>query len=840
LIASSLKSPALEPPTSSLSELSSSGREFLNVAAVLGDDFELDVLASICSLDQFDLLNSLDEARRAGILEPHADHGGRYRFRETLVRQFIYRHLSSHRRVELHGQAADALETIDGKAAGIAAEIVEHLQRARDGSHNNSDVPNGFDSDAEGARTDSRLNYLIRLGLSQARAGHFKASLKTLLQAGAMAQRAGNAYLLARAVVAAPVQLLPLPGSHNPAVALLARSALSMDQNLKPDLQARLLARIAGELSSIPAAFKRAEMLIAEALEIVAGCCSEVQLQVLIYRDLLLRNPLSVDQRIANSYLIDELAAAVGDPVAVHFGSFSRAAAYLERGEISLAESAWREGTAAAELANRPDLVLSTSLVRASSAFGQGRLEDARAILLELTETSGGDAEFDIAEAMLALVCREQGAFFEANSAALKAFERRPSCAAYGALLALINVDLGNQQNGRFYFERLSADCYRDLANDAFLLASGALLADSCIKLGDFRRAETLYSLLLPYGSHIIVMGHSMSLGPVSFYLGVLALFLERFEAAREHLEEALVICRSNGLRLWAVHTTYHLAWCTSTGTSGTYDTGRNERLLQETIAEAEALGMIHLLGQGTSELEKLRQKRVDLTAETKASIDQKSLVEVKNMTTASNGARVETIQLYEEDETFVLRLSGRQVRLKRSRGLELMLMLIREPGREFHVTDLGQASGPDTRRGEAQQSTDGGPMLDAPAKQSYRTRLKDLREEREEAQKYNDFERVSRIEEEINFLARELARAVGLKGSDRKAFSDAERARVRVTQAIRTTIRKIRRHDMALGWYLGKAIRTGSFCSYTPAPHAIDLFGNHVSRNGSSDANAN
>ena len=83
----------------------------------------------------------------------------------------------------------------------------------------------------------------------------------------------------------------------------------------------------------------------------------------------------------------------------------------------------------------------------------------------------------------------------------------------------------------------------------------------------------------------------------------------------------------------------------------------------------------------------------------------------------------------------------------------------------------------------------------------------------------FNDPERAARAREELGFLARELAGAVGLGGRDRKTGSDTERARVNVTRAIRTALKRIAEHDAALGASLGSAIRTGTFCVYEPAP---------------------
>ena len=73
---------------------------------------------------------------------------------------------------------------------------------------------------------------------------------------------------------------------------------------------------------------------------------------------------------------------------------------------------------------------------------------------------------------------------------------------------------------------------------------------------------------------------------------------------------------------------------------------------------------------------------------------------------------------------------------------------------------------------------------------------MAELQEEIEEADAFNDPERAAGAREELGFLARELAGAVGLGGRDRKTGSDAERARVNVTRAIRTALKRVADHD--------------------------------------------
>jgi hypothetical protein len=46
------------------------------------------------------------------------------------------------------------------------------------------------------------------------------------------------------------------------------------------------------------------------------------------------------------------------------------------------------------------------------------------------------------------------------------------------------------------------------------------------------------------------------------------------------------------------------------------------------------------------------------------------------------------------------------------------------------------------------------------------------------------------------------------------------ERARINVTRAIKAAIKKIAVSHSALGQYLSRTIKTGTFCSYVPEPH--------------------
>jgi non-specific serine/threonine protein kinase len=111
----------------------------------------------------------------------------------------------------------------------------------------------------------------------------------------------------------------------------------------------------------------------------------------------------------------------------------------------------------------------------------------------------------------------------------------------------------------------------------------------------------------------------------------------------------------------------------------------------------------------------------------------------------------------------------------------------------------------------------DAGPVLDPRAKAAYRERLEQLRDALSEAERFADGARASRVQEEMESLAEQLAGAVGLGGRDRRAASEVERTRVNVQRRLKDAIERIGALDPGLGRYLSSAVKTGTTCVYRP-----------------------
>jgi len=158
----------------------------------------------------------------------------------------------------------------------------------------------------------------------------------------------------------------------------------------------------------------------------------------------------------------------------------------------------------------------------------------------------------------------------------------------------------------------------------------------------------------------------------------------------------------------------------------------------------------------------------------------------------------------------------GRTVRVRDLKGMRYLAQLLAHPGREFHVLDLVAAE-----TGQQMALGDAGELLDERAKAAYRRRLVEIEEDIEQARALGDARREAQADAERDFLVRELARAVGLGGRDRRAASASERARSGVTRAVRQAIARIGEHHPPLGEHLNRAVRTGTYCAYVPEPGA-------------------
>jgi hypothetical protein len=858
--------------------LSPAARGLLGIASAIGNTFASQLLLDLTPLTVKDTLDALSESEAARLIRSVGRDG--YRFVMGFVRKVLYEEFPSARRAALHRQIAAALQAhsshgIESNAGDIALHLLASgdanaIQKAseyaemgacysaRKRDYHSATIMYSIALEAldlnNSADEIRRCDILIALGIAQSRAGDVSGVGESLHQAAEIAQALGDGPRLAEIVRAAPGPDWALPASPDSFVTMLAESALNSLPERDVVRRAMVMARLAAELANVHHERERSEQLVGRALEIAKrpGSDRSLMLGVLRLRDFLLRRPELADERLANGVEIARLARQHGDWVALFEGEWAREISSFQLGAIDSAD-AERESLEHTAIMAGPRYVCLVVAFRAIRAVFDGEFAIAEGLVASSREMAPACGLQDLPDQLwtaMIMPFDEQGRLAELEAVAGRWSQACRMSASLRAMRCWLALKLGRMAEARFHLERLAADRFAALKVSNGLLIEAAALAEVCAELGDVpHHAAVLYELLLPLHKRNAFVEMFPPFGAVSRYLGKLARSLSRMEEAVRHLEEAVRFNNRMGARACAAHSSHELALALL-ARGRPEDRCRALEILANAQSEAASMGMKRLAMSAKACLDRLGITAADFILDRNCFHSSIDYAEVNNTigtsalvfgarsaaSTITRGAATEakfpaivkhdppapnTGVFREEGEYWTVGYVESTIRLKRLKGLNLIAYLLSRPHQEVHVLELSKI-GALGAGGTAEDNcmTDGsdlGPILDHSAKLAYRQRIQELREESEEAHSFNDLERAAKIDEEIRIITCELARAIGLGGRDRKIGSPAERARLRVTNAIRWAISKISSQHPVLGRFLARNIKTGTFCSYVP-----------------------
>jgi tetratricopeptide (TPR) repeat protein len=795
-----------------MAELPDDAVEVLHVAAVVGREFNLRVLERTTELGVARLLDVLAEAQDAGVIVEDPAVPRRYAFVHELVRETLYDDLSAGKRLELHRTLGAVLEDLYrndldphlseiahhltlAAPVGDASGAVGYLVRAGDraaalvayeeaAGHYQRAL--GLLGATEASSRELRGELLVRLGDAHWRAGDTQAARGSFEEAAELGRRLGDGEMLARA---AEGYVIGLGGfllfarfeAGATGIGLLeeALAALPAEDSL---LRVRVLARLAVELYSSNEVERRLG-LSTEAIDMARRLGdSEALVTALHARHWALGAPEMIAERLENTEEMLAVAAELGDQELAFLAHNSRLHCFLELCDGPGLDTEIAAMTALAERIHQPFYRWHGVCVQVIRATLDGRFDDAERLALEALRIArlrhSEYATYVYEHAQLVAIRWAQG----------RLGEYWPEVAHHGERYlwiprwrdALAAAELGDRGAAASELTRHVGHGFDDIQRDGFWLIRLCCLADACVLVGDDVAARRLYELLLPYDDRNAVALTQVPFGPVALRLATLAAQLEHWEEAERHFEVALARCELLGAR--SVRARVLLEY---------------GRALQARAGDGDA-------ERAATLLEEARRLCQDL-----------ELQGILDRLPAAGTAEPET-RFVREGEFWTIAYAGTTMRLRDVKGLRYIATLLAAPGLDVHVLEL-------VADGDG-KALDGDELhaLDPQAKEEYRSRLEDLRGDLEEARGFADDERAARLEEEIDALVGELARAVGLGGRDRPSSSSpAERARVNVTKAIRTAIKLVERESPALADHLGAAIRTGRFCSYAPPGEA-------------------
>ncbi len=731
--------------------------------------------------------------------------------RHPLFREGLLALLEPARRSALHLAAAEALSRaaapgaeeavaqhlLDAQPSGDPARALAAALRAAEAARRNAGYPRAVELLEAALRVERRLpedplrgiDLQLRLAELCARSGKGERARALAREAAARARGTADPMLTARAALAYGAELRM--GVVDPELIAMLEQALR-NPGLSAGMRARLLARLAAALqpSSDPAQpiqLARDAVALARA----SGEADEL-IAVLHAAGSALAAYAPPGERMPLSQELYERALARGDLLLAQQATARLAIDASELIDLSQAAAAAAAHEKLGDALGHPRWRWRGALLRSMCALAAGRWAEAEAAQAQAAERA---READDPTAELILFLHRLGAFRARAAGGVDEAERilrQPPAglAVYASMSAIMRASamarVGEDEAAR----QVMAAIPGPLAPRQLPLGV-VVEADAAMRLGQRDGAEELLPLLRALGWPAMSWGATGYIweGPVGHWMGGLLAVLERWEEAVPVLEEALGAAAAAGARPVAADVRCTLALALA-GRGAGGDLERADELLGAASEEAERLGMTWLAG------------RVDWTRKGRRP------AAVSPFRTARHAP---ALALRREGEVWALEFQGRTVRLRSSRGLEILDTLLRSPGREFHALEL---SGPDAGGSETDPG-DAGELLDAPARRAYRARLVELEAELREAQAWHDPARCQRLGAELSFLREELARGLGLGGRARRAAGAAERARINVQKRLRSALRRIAAELPEAGRHLDRELRTGALVSY-------------------------
>lgn len=799
--------------------------EVLEAAACAGREFDVAMVACALGVVASKVADPLDLAVKAGMVETRG--GERRAFSHDLLREVLYQDMPRAKRMRLHQQIASVLRR-SATAGNQVSAIAHHLLEASE-----LDPEPAIRAAIEAATAalgvvayEEALALLERaqavahlprvpaalvaelwliLGEARIRAGQVATAKDACKQAMAIARQLDDVVLMARAALTWGAEIQP--GTIDRELVEWLREA---DQRLAGGditLRARVKGRLAAALQPSvkplePVAMAHEAIALAREsaddrtlLEVIHSAMAAM----MEYEHPKSRLPLNLEQEALARRFHDrprELRARLR----LFFD-------YLVMGDVAYAEQRAVSFDVLAKELKQTRFAWLLPSWRASRATFEGRFDEVPALLDAARESSPPTSMAmvrDLMQRVTLMRAKEEAPIappfdldfgLRANDMEMGDF--------VGHVFEVSSVVRGGDvERGRVLFaalkQRAFSSAYKQIGGlDAILRFDPMMmtgLADALALIGEPELSREGYSLLLPWRGlqvHHGLIGMAWE-GPMDRVLGLLAMGAGNVEQAIEHHEAAVANLKALGGRGFLARSLFEAAEARERR-----GTAADRSVAVEYVKEARAVAMT--LGQGA--LLTLFEKRVSMGGPLAAAAPQAG---------PPASARAAALSLTQEGDFWLVQGGDTAFRLKDSRGLQLLARLVERPDQEVHCLEL-VSDGPK----QELEASDAGEWLDAEAKRQYQARVEDLRDSLKEAEAFGDARRAEKARAELEFIAAELSRGVGLGGRSRKAGSTAERARVAVQRRLKDAVQRIAENDAALGRHLEWALKTGTYCCY-------------------------
>jgi hypothetical protein len=591
----------------------------LHAAAVAGQDFELDVVGAVVGTTDEHLIDALEAARVAGLLDELGGTPVRYRFSHALVQQTLLDEIPTARRLRYNRALAEAIERLradrlDRYRAALArhwyeagteparalAATIAAAERAlsqfadREALQWLAQAADLFDDGDATAGT--RIDVMTMTGEALRRIGD-PSHREMLLEAGRLAEHIGDATRMATAALAnGRGWQSDTNGIDNERVAAL-EAALTALADADANTRALLLVRLAVENLYEPDPTNR--LALAEEALTTARAHSDpyTVANVLVSRHNVILSPATIDQRRTDNLELTQLADELGDP-----GLRFRARAYgffwhYETRDLEGARARVREAAEISSTLAQPELEWIATWENAALVRLAGDLERSAA-LLERSHEIAADAGIPDAEFFYAVM--RAGALVDRGDP-VTVPEARALCATVpphyqgieATVVALEAATAGEAEYARRTVAALGASPYAPWnetggAPDA-ALSYAAAFAGAEAALGESSRwTRAAYHYMDPWRGQMF--GNLVLLGPTEVYMAGIAPLADHPDELDALLDTALHACEVMRSPLLAMYARLYGA-CGLRARDRTGDRDRASHLVDEAVELGDSIG---------------------------------------------------------------------------------------------------------------------------------------------------------------------------------------------------------------------------------------------------------
>jgi class 3 adenylate cyclase/tetratricopeptide (TPR) repeat protein len=572
-----------EVVTSRAERLGADTASLLSTAAVIGRDFDLELLACASGEGQDEVLDHLDGAVRGALLVEGRS-AGRFSFSHSLVNNTLYDDLGATRQAQTHRRIAEALEAMCGAdPGGRAEELAWHWLRTttpqmplKAAEHSIRAGEKALDALAPAEALDwfqraidvldqtpdadpgQRCDAITGLGDARRQLGDPEYS-GTLLEACELARDLSDGPRMARAALANTRGFSSVVGQIDERRISALEAALELCE--ERSTRAELLSLLAVELS-YGADLGRRQELSAEAVRLARESGDRWALAwALARRQIAIAAPQTLGERLVETEEVIALADEIDDTLLRYWASVFQGLNALDRGDFETAASGRAVQEAIAEETGQPMFLWVNTFAPALLATMAGDFEQAE----ELTNRSAGLGTeagqpdvFAVYAAQIHAIRYEQGRLDEILGIQEQAVEEAPLLEAYASALALSYCELEDTEKARAALHGFAAGGF-DVTPTPSSKAALGFLAEVASRLDERDAAAALHERLLPWRDQLSYTGVTM-FGPVERYLGLTATCLDRHRDAEEHFRRSAATCERIEAPTWLARTRHEWA----------------------------------------------------------------------------------------------------------------------------------------------------------------------------------------------------------------------------------------------------------------------------------------